>query len=244
MPTHTTTSRPATVEERKVILSQTKQGIALYGCLAVFCAIAAWAISSVGGCLMSLSSPHATNVGLWSRVGATAFVFLILFVLALISFVPFERRLHYRAAEDAAAQHVEELQVLRARVVEIALINDNEPILVFDIGEGRLLLLRGQWLRDETTYGAEPLVGDPYEEYINGLPAPNSFPSTDFTVVRLPHSGRVLQIRVSGAYLKPPDAIAALKPEYEFNDSEVFAGQLDEVADVLAAEHVRRMNHA
>jgi hypothetical protein len=186
--------------------------------------------------LGSFLSPNAAVVGRWVGVGLAATVLLY----ALISFIPFDRRLRGRATKDLESQLVEEIHVSEARVVEIGLISDNEPILAFDIGDSKLLLLQGQWLRDEDTYGAERLIGDPFEEFLNGLPAPYSFPSSEFTVIRLPHSGLVLGIRVRGAYLPPSETVEALKPEYEFGDSEVFIGQLEEVASVLASEHKRR----
>ena len=116
---------------------------------------------------------------------------------------------------------------------------DNEPILAFDLGGERILYLQGQWLYDERKYGAPPRNEDPIEDVINGLPHPYSFPSTDFTIARFPHSGEVLSIRVSGCCLSPAADMHALKPEYEFGDSELFDGNLDDIAEVLAQEHAR-----
>jgi hypothetical protein len=125
------------------------------------------------------------------------------------------------------------------------LINDNAPILALDIGHGRVLLLQGQWLvNDASLYGAPPLHGDPYDDYFNGLPPPHSFPSDSFSLTRLPHSGRVLKIRVEGNYRRPERTVEGLRPEYEFGDSELFDGDLDRIADVLAREHTRRRGAA
>src|SRR5207302_1862391 len=94
--------------------------------------------------------------------------------------------------------------------------------------------LQGQWLRDPGTYGTEGPEGDPFDEFINGLPAPHSFPSSEFAVSRFPHSGEVLGIRVAGKYAAPQAVVEALKPEYEFGDSEVLDGSFEEIAGVLA----------
>jgi hypothetical protein len=143
-----------------------------------------------------------------------------------------------RLAEDADAGIVEEIAVCDPRVIEIGLISDDEPILAFDIGEEKVLFLQGQWLGFESTYDAPELTGDAYEEFVNGLPEPYSFPCNAFTVLRFPHSGLVLSIRVSGPYLAPEKTVEALRPEYEFRQSEVLDGRLDDIGEVLAREHL------
>src|SRR5262245_16561249 len=65
-------------------------------------------------------------------------------------------------------------------------------------------------------------------------------PGTEFTLSRLPQSGEVAGIRVTGNDVVPQVAIAALQPEYDFADSELLEGSLDDIADVLAREHERR----
>lgn len=237
MPTHTITSRPATKEERRAMLAHTRQGIASYGCLAAFFAAAGVVLAWLGAWLGSFISPNAATAGRCIGAGLS----LGLFFYALFSLIPLERRSRRRAAKDWESQIVEELSVSQPRVVEIGLINDNEPILAFEIGEGKLLVLQGQWLRDETTYGAKaPEEDAPFDQYLNGLPPPHSFPSTEFTVVRLSHSGRVLGIRVRGEYLRPSETVEALKRGYDFRDSEILSGRLEDIAGVLAAEHARR----
>ena len=139
-----------------------------------------------------------------------------------------------------AEQVVQEIAVSHPRVVEIHLINDNEPILAFDIGDQKILFLQGQWLRASETYGAPHQADDPEDNIVNGLPKPFSFPSRAFTVLRLPHSGRVLNIRVQGDYLAPEKTVEALRREYEFGDSELLDGSVDDIAGVLAREHAKR----
>ena len=79
-----------------------------------------------------------------------------------------------------------------------------------------------------------------HDEFFNGLPTPNSFPSTEFTVSRFPNSGEVVGIRVAGEYVAPECEVEALKSEYEFGNSELLDGLLDDIAGVLVREHERR----
>jgi hypothetical protein len=152
----------------------------------------------------------------------------------LNSFAPTLGRLKHRAKLDAQAGIVEEITVSGARVVELSPCKDEDPVLVFDIGEGRVLLLLGQWLRDADTYGAPLVDGDPNQETCNGLGAPWAFPSDSFTVTRLPHSGHVFGIRVTGPYLPPASPVAGLRP-HEWARSELFPGSLEEVVARLSA---------
>jgi hypothetical protein len=194
-------------------------------------------LALLGGWLAGHFAPEHVVAG--RTVGAIAGGGI--FVAALVTFVPFDRRQRRRAAGDVKNMLVQEIEVRNPRVVGIGLISDNAPILAFDIGEGKLLFLQGQWLvNDNALYGAPPLTGDAYEEYLNGLPPPHSFPSSAFRLTRLPHSGHVLSIRVAGTYVLPEREVAALRREYEFGNSEVFDGELDQIAQVLAREHAAR----
>jgi hypothetical protein len=190
-------------------------------------------LGKLGGWIGGLISPDAAVYGQWlGWLGAA-----VMCVVVLVSFIPFERRRRQRAVRDQEAQMLQEIHVLDARAVEIGLISDNEPILAIDIGENKFLFLQGQWLRDPATYEAPGPEGDPDDQFINGLPAPHSFPSSEFTVSRFPNSGEVLGIRVRGSYVAPQTVVEALKPEYEFGDSELLDGSLEDIAGVLAREH-------
>lgn len=234
---HRIATRSPSPDEQQLIAWRAQPDFASYGCLTLFLGIApAFLLGILGYWLGGFISEDA------ARYGALLGCLLagILFVVALISFVPSERRQRRRAVRDRDAHVVEEIHVVEPSVVEIGLISDNEPILAFDIGDGKILYLQGQWLYDEKTYGAPAREGDPHEEFINGLPEPYSFPSSEFTISRLPNCGEVLRIQVTGKYLAPQAAVEALKPEYEFGDSEVLEGPLDDIAGVLEREHERR----
>lgn len=236
-PTHTASTRPATPAERAVIERQAEPDAASYGCLAVLFGVAPVVmLAAAGGWIARRSGPGGVLLG--ASLGALAGAAIFLYVL--LTFRTYERRHRRRAAGDLRERLVQELAVRHPRAVEIGLVNDNAPVLAFDIGHGKLLFLQGQWLLDPSRYGAPPLEGDPHEPSLNGLPPPHCFPADAFTLTRLPHSGRVLRINVEGTYLPPDRTVEALRPDYDFADSELFDGDLDHIAQVLAREHAAR----
>lgn len=234
---HSITIRQPTSEERQVLVAQNRPDIASLGCLLVFFGIVpGLLLGKVGSWAGGLVSPQAAGYGRW-----ISWVFgLGMFIATLAIFIPYERRRRMRTRQDAAEHMVQEIAVSEPRVFEIRLISDNDPILAFDIGDDKILFLQGQWLREPQTYGAPPQTDDPEEQFLNGLPRPYSFPNSAFTVTRLPHSGRVLRIRVQGNYLAPQKKVEALRREYDFNDSELFSGALENIAAVLAEAHAGR----
>jgi hypothetical protein len=234
---YTITSRPPAADEQRLIAGRAKPDYASYGCIAIlFAILPAYLLGNLGGWLGGFISPEAAKYGQWLGWALAA----ILFVAAIVTFIPYERRRRRRAAQDCEDQVIQDIHVVEPRVLEIGLISDNEPILAFQIADNKILFLQGQWLRDCGTYGVDAPGIEPYEEFINGLPPPHSFPSSEFTLSRLPNSGEVLGIRVAGRYLAPGAAVEALKPEYDFADSELLDGSLDDIADVLAHEHAQR----
>lgn len=234
---HTIATRPPTPEECCVLEGQKRPDVASYGCLMLFFGIIPILLfGTLGAWIGSFASQQAVIYGRWSGWAAG----IGILVLALATFIPYERRQRLRRRKDSETLLVQEIAVSDPRVLEIGLINDNEPILAFDIGEQKILFLQGQWLREPGIYDAPDQDIDPEEQFLNGLPKPFSFPSNAFTVTRLPHSGRVLSIRVQGDYLAPEKTVEALQREYEFGDSELFDGALDDIAGVLARAHAKR----
>lgn len=234
---HTITIRSPSAAEQQLVTRRTKPDFASYGCISIFFGIVpVYLLGKLGGWLGGFISEDASTYCQW--IGWV--LSTVLFVSAMVSFMPYERRVRRRATRDDQQKVVQEIHVVEPRVLEIGLINDNEPILAFDIGDNKILFLQGQWLRDFGTYGTDGPKGDPCDEFINGLPEPNSFPTSEFTISRLPISGVVLGIRIAGKYVAPQAVVEALKPEYEFRDSELFDGSLDDMATVLAREHERR----
>jgi hypothetical protein len=236
---HTATTRPPNQEEQRVLQEQKRPDVASFGCLTIFFGIIPiFFLGKLGAWIGGFASGQWVVHGRW--IGWL--VGIVTFGWALATFIPYARRQRMRGCFDADKQIVQEIAVSQPRVVEIFLISDNEPILTFDIGDGKILFLQGQWLRDPSTYGAPQQNDDPEEQFLNGLPKPFSFPSTAFTVTRLPHSGRVLRIMVHGDYLVPEKKVEALRREYEFGDSELLVGALEDIAGVLAREHAKRFD--
>jgi len=238
---HTITSRQLTADEQRLISARAKPEYATYGCLVVFFALVpAIGLGLFGAWVGSFLSAPAAMIGL----GVGCCIAALVFLSALVPFIKYDRRRRKRALRDNLDQVMQVVHVTNPRVIEIGLINDDEPVLAFDIGEDTVLFLRGQWLRDCETYGVRLLETDAGDDFINGLPAPHSFPSTEFTLSRFPNSGEVVSIRVQGSYLAPQSVVDALKPEYEFGDSELLTGSLKEIAAILAREHARRKDSA
>jgi len=236
---HTIATRPPKQDERRALEGEKRLDVASFGCLTIFLGIVpVFLLGKLGAWIGSFVSEQAVIYGCWMGWA----VGLGIFAWALVTFIPYERRQRRRGSKDAADQVVQEITVSQPRVLEIGLISDNEPILAFDIGGQKILFLQGQWLREPYTYGAPRQDTDPEEQFLNGLPKPFSFPSTAFTVTRLPHSGRVLSIRVQGDYLAPEKTVDALRREYEFGDSELFDGALDDIAGALARAHAKRFD--
>src|SRR5688500_10744444 len=133
---HTITTRSPSDAEQQLIAERTKHHFASYGCIIVlFAIVPGYMLGKFGGWLGGLTSQEASTFGQWTGWLLSAVVFVS--VLAL--FLPYERRLRRRAARDEQAQVVQEIHVVEPRVVEIGLINDNEPILAFDIGDNKIL---------------------------------------------------------------------------------------------------------
>ncbi|MEM6691324.1 MAG: hypothetical protein AAF664_17995 [Planctomycetota bacterium] len=113
--------------------------------------------------------------------------------------------------------------------------------MVFGVGDNQLLYLHGQWIRWDSTYSdAHAIAGDGNDDYFNLMEPPHSFPADAFLVNRLPNSGHVFGIRVTGKYLEPNHPIEALTREYDFNYSEVILGGFEDIRAALQAEHKRR----
>lgn len=167
---HSVICREATPDERAEIAAQLKVAWGAYGCLMLFAAFAVGALGGVAGWIAERISADAGAVGRWTGwvIGGVLWVWL------LIRCVREERRRRRGLLQEAAEGRVQQVSVTDPRVVSLEAVTESDPALVFDIGEGRLLLLQGNWLYDEKTYGAPP-VEDEHEDFLNGLPAPHRF---------------------------------------------------------------------
>jgi hypothetical protein len=233
---YTITSRKPTAEEKKDLAARAKPDVASYGCMSVLGVGTAWVWGKIGGWLGQFISPRASTIGQWLGwiAGAAPLVCL------LAVFIPYDRKQRRLASRDHEAQTVTDIHVIHPRVMEISPIGNTAPILAVDIGDDTILYLQGQWLLDYEVYGANGSGGEQHEHMLNGLPAPYSFPSTEFTISRYPHSGEVIGIHVAGEYVAPEAEREAMEREYQFRSSELFSGSLEDIAEILAREHERR----
>jgi hypothetical protein len=134
-----------------------------------------WIVSKFG---------YETGSGLtYLLTGVLSSLGLVGSILWCRGLVRHRRDLRAKMRENA----VEEIHVEGASAVRIGSADDEVPILVFDIGEGKLLCLIGQWMWDPSLF--EPRA------------ATRTFPSDSFSVSCLPESGAVLKVRVSGKHL-------------------------------------------
>ena len=196
-----------------------------------------FALGLIGGWLGGFISP---DVAMWARyIGCV--VGFIGFVYGTVTYWPTERERRQQAEADRADSIIEVLTVESDQVAELFCLGSHEPCLVFDLGDNQLLYLHGQWIRWDSTYSdSASMVGDGNADYFNLLEPPDSFPADAFLVNRLPNSGHVFGIHVTGEYLEPDNPIDALTPEYDFNYSEIIPGTFDDIPVALQAEHKRR----
>jgi hypothetical protein len=236
---HTISTRPPTSDEHQIIDQDASFHFGGLIFTALFFGAGAFGAGLVGEWLGSFFSNTVAKVGRyvgWGLGGG----FVLLLLAACIGGELARRRLGRR---DKADQQVQEIDVRNPRVIEIDPLNDHAPLLCFDMGDNMLLYLRGQWMLDIGIYGSDSPNGDENDDWFNGLDDPYGFPSTEFTVARLPHTGKVLRITIRGNYLPPEKKDRELNEECVsgFKESEIFPGQLDELAAAFEQEHQRRI---
>src|SRR5262245_8255727 len=133
---HSIHTRAATSDERRMIAARSRPELACYGCITIFFGIVpAFVLGRVGSWLGGMISPEASKYGQWIGWLIAA----SLWAGVLVSFTRLEHRRRKRAVQDRESELIQEIRVTDPRVVEIGLINDNEPILALDIGDGKIL---------------------------------------------------------------------------------------------------------
>jgi hypothetical protein len=141
-----------------------------------------------------------------------------------------------RVALAPAMMEDVEVQCEAATALDPVLGDADDPALCVDLGEGSLLLLRGQWLMDGAIFGpGEALaMGEEQADTFNALPEPYSFPRTEFRLTREPETGAVLAIALAGSYFEPLPARPGLRASFPLRDSDVIAGSLASLEEDLA----------
>ncbi|MFI4876592.1 MAG: hypothetical protein ACIALR_14680 [Blastopirellula sp. JB062] len=226
---HQIATRSLTEQERKIVQVHAQPNAAAFGCLTVLLLVAPIVILLQ---LLGLVANHFSSVQFEALRLLAVAIPLIVYLLIIQSYWKRDRRRSRRAQQDLADDVVQEIWVTQPRVCEVSS-DPDEPGLAFDLGDRKILLLSGPWLYYANTYQAETADAEIDAESDDAL-AKGRFPSTDFTVTRLPQTGYVLAIRVNGEYVEPERSLDALERGHRFRDSEILVGDLDEIADILS----------
>jgi len=209
MATHNIITREATKAEKQKIYYQTKIDKASWIFIFIFFGLISFILlGSIFGWI--------------GEVGAIG-----LFIIISIKFYKYEQELRKRAEKDYDNITIEEIIVESDKVYEICSIDNNDPILAFDIGENKVLYLQGQWIRDWETYNLkeDPSISDEGDDFINGLAPPYAFPTDKFIIIRSSHIGEVFSIKLLGEYIEPIETLDVLEKN-EFNMSEILIGDI------------------
>ncbi len=91
------------------------------------------------------------------------------------------------------------MEIQASRVLGIEPLGSHDPALVFFAGDGKALLLVGQWL---LSY--------------------RSFPSTSFRLYQWADTKKPIRIEPTGRRISPEHSTVQLRPSYRFADVEVF----------------------
>lgn len=170
-----------------------------------------------------------------ARQGAFIVSLVIGFVVGVVvawSLFQFLRSGNQLEKRDLASGIVEVISVSQPVVIQQEEHNDEGPIYYFDIGDGKILVVCGQWIYEEQTYGT--CIGDRTER--NGAEDDwPPFPSENFTIHRAPSSGKVLRIDVRGTKLEPAQVIKAKSVRItDGSDSMVLEGSLNDLNSAMS----------
>jgi hypothetical protein len=205
-------TRPMSDEERERLLSALRRSTDNW----------AWIIAPLAGCsFLAFVVGHGIE-WLLGKIGWFVEPYLHWSLVAIslpfgirVSFL-FLRAFQVTAAEtqrDISIGITEVIEVQNALLVEQAEYNDEGPILFFDIGDGKILFLYGQWL-----YAHLP-----------------RFPSSNFTVYRSAVLGRVFTINTNGEHIEPLRTLPPFAvPIGNLHESELLDGSLDDLPAAVA----------
>ena len=133
--------------------------------------------------------------------GVVAGIFLSASAVSNVRFFN-EFRRRQGSTGDAAA--VEVIEVEADRVLDIEPLGSHGPALCFFLGEGRALLLIGQWLLEQ-----------------------RSFPTKTFRLHRWADSKQPIRIESLGARITPEHSTVRLRSDHRIGDVEVFEATPD-----------------
>lgn len=135
----------------------------------------------------------------WRSLIAASIVGVLVFAASALSNVRFFRDVRRRQELRADSEAVEVTEVEASRVLDIEPLGSHGPALVFFAGDGKALLLVGQWLL----------------RY-------RSFPSTSFRLYQWADTKKPIRIEPTGRRVKPEHSTVQLRASYRLTDVEVF----------------------
>jgi hypothetical protein len=125
-----------------------------------------------------------------------------LFLASLISNIRYFRYVKRRENLKKDASAVEGLEVSASRVLDLEPMGDNAPALCFFVGEGKALLLVGQWLERD------------------------SFPAESFRLHRWADTKEPVRTEVTGRPLEAEHSTVQLRPSHKFGRIEMLDATL------------------
>jgi hypothetical protein len=141
----------------------------------------------------------------------------LFFVGSTISNVRFFRKVRARERSKTDPRAVEVMDVEASRVLNIEHVGSHGPAYCFFVGDGKALLLIGQWLLNQ-----------------------RKFPSLSFRLARWSHNGDPIRVEVVGKKVKPEHSVVGLKSNYSYNDIEVFNASPDTLQQDLQSAFGKR----
>jgi hypothetical protein len=136
---------------------------------------------------------------IWHSVWAAAGIGAGLFIASLISNLSFFREMKRREGLKADAKAVETLEVSASRVLDLEFVGDHGPAYCFFVGDGKALLLVGQWLLQTA-----------------------SFPCVSYRLHRWSDTKRPIRIEPIGPPIEAEHSSVRLKPDYRSKGIELF----------------------
>ncbi|MDH5509782.1 MAG: hypothetical protein OEZ32_05430 [Nitrospinota bacterium] len=238
--------RAPTKKERAIVDFENKPDWAS-NLFLIFCAVigslALGAMVGWLGELLKFPHPERYRYLAWAVGG-------LLYLFTTVSFNLSDLPRIRNARLDLLSGTVQQIHVKNPTAILLGYNNTVDPLLALDLGEGKILYLYGQWMFDNRIFGApefdqEVLDEENLQKRVNGMPDPYGFPSTEFTLVRMRHCGRVLSVSVVGEYLPPEERTQTLLEPCEYlNESELFDGGIQDIAFLIRAEDTRRKKGA
>jgi len=135
----------------------------------------------------------------WRSLRTASVIAAGLFLASLLSNIRFFRNVKRRETLKKEANAVEVFEVSASSVLDLEPLGDNAPAYCFFVGDGKALLLVGQWLL----------------EY-------DSFPAESFRFHRWADTKEPIRIEVIGRPLDATPSTVGLRPNHRFGKMEAF----------------------